>query len=179
MTVQEVIETEIPDLFQQGYQVFQFPSRALLNPEKDASVLHDQEISIEPMKLIGSGEDERGRRGEREREGGREGGWCGLDSDGMRPTGFCGEVCLWLLCTCVAVFVSVWQRCGCDQSRFGLFQTEGQSLRCRCARRLYGCTRCLPPCVSFCVAVALYNSREHNETCICTDNGDSIHMCIV
>jgi len=51
MTVQQVIEAEIPDIARTGYQVYQFPSRALLNPEKDASVLQDQEISIEPMRF--------------------------------------------------------------------------------------------------------------------------------
>lgn len=54
-SVQQVIESEIPDLSQTGYQVYQFPSRALLNPEKDASVLQDQEISIEPMRAASPG----------------------------------------------------------------------------------------------------------------------------
>ena len=36
-------------------QVYHFPSRALLNPEKDASVLQDQEICIEPMRLHNKG----------------------------------------------------------------------------------------------------------------------------
>ncbi len=54
-SVQQVIESEIPDLSQTGYQVYQFPSRALLNPEKDASVLQDQEISIEPMRAATPG----------------------------------------------------------------------------------------------------------------------------
>ncbi|XP_064404393.1 uncharacterized protein LOC135349721 isoform X2 [Halichondria panicea] len=49
-TVQQVIETGIPEFSSTSYQVYQFPSRALLNPEKDASVLQDQEISIEPMR---------------------------------------------------------------------------------------------------------------------------------
>jgi len=55
MTVQQVIEAEIPDIARTGYQVYQFPSRALLNPEKDASVLQDQEISIEPMRFRSPG----------------------------------------------------------------------------------------------------------------------------
>ena len=55
MTVQQVIETEIPNISRTGYQVYQFPSRALLNPEKDASVLQDQEISIEPMRFRSPG----------------------------------------------------------------------------------------------------------------------------
>lgn len=46
---------EIPNLSHTGYQVYQFPSRALLNPEKDASVLQDQEISIEPMRVSSPG----------------------------------------------------------------------------------------------------------------------------
>ena len=49
-TVQQVIESEMPEISHSGYQVYQFPSRALLNPEKEASVLQDQEISIEPMR---------------------------------------------------------------------------------------------------------------------------------
>ena len=49
MTVQQVVETELPEVGQFAYQVYQFPSRALLNPERDATVLRDQEISIEPM----------------------------------------------------------------------------------------------------------------------------------
>ncbi|CAI8013553.1 hypothetical protein GBAR_LOCUS8577 [Geodia barretti] len=56
MTVQQVIETEIPDISRTGYQVYHFPSRALLNPEKDAGVLQDQEICIEPMRLHNKGE---------------------------------------------------------------------------------------------------------------------------
>ena len=36
-------------------QVYHFPSRALLNPEKDAGVLQDQEICIEPMRLHNKG----------------------------------------------------------------------------------------------------------------------------
>ena len=54
--MQQVIESEIPELSQIGYQVYQYPSRALLNPEKDASVLQDQEISIEPMRSASPGE---------------------------------------------------------------------------------------------------------------------------
>lgn len=55
--MQQVIESaDIPNLSQSGYQVYQFPSRALLNPEKDASVLQDQEISIEPMRAVSPGE---------------------------------------------------------------------------------------------------------------------------
>ena len=55
-SVQQVIESaDIPNLAQSGYQVYQFPSRALLNPEKDASVLQDQEISIEPMRANSPG----------------------------------------------------------------------------------------------------------------------------
>ena len=65
-TVQQVIETEIPDLAH--YQVYQFPSRALLNPEKDARVLQDQEISIEPMRMTSPGNEEGGREGGREGE---------------------------------------------------------------------------------------------------------------
>ena len=49
-TVQQVIESEMPEISHSGYQVYQFPSRALLNPQKEASVLQDQEISIEPMR---------------------------------------------------------------------------------------------------------------------------------
>jgi len=55
MTVQQVIEMQIPDISRTGYQVYHFPSRALLNPEKDASVLQEQEISIEPMRLRSPG----------------------------------------------------------------------------------------------------------------------------
>ena len=56
-SVQQVIESaDIPNLSQSGYQVYQFPSRALLNPEKDASVLQDQEISIEPLRPMSPGE---------------------------------------------------------------------------------------------------------------------------
>lgn len=55
-SVQQVIESaQIPNLSHTGYQVYQFPSRALLNPEKDASVLQDQEISIEPMRVSSPG----------------------------------------------------------------------------------------------------------------------------
>lgn len=54
-TVQQVIEAGIPQFSTTSYQVFQFPSRVLLNPEKDASVLQDQEISIEPMKSSSPG----------------------------------------------------------------------------------------------------------------------------
>ena len=58
-SVQQVIESaEIPNLSHSGYQVYQFPSRALLNPEKDASVLQDQEISIEPMRVSSPGKKE-------------------------------------------------------------------------------------------------------------------------
>ena len=55
-TVQQVIESEMPEIVHSGYQVYQFPSRALLNPEKEASVLQDQEISIEPMRQTSPGE---------------------------------------------------------------------------------------------------------------------------
>lgn len=59
--MQQVIESaDIPNLSRTGYQVYQFPSRALLNPEKDASVLQDQEISIEPMRAVSPGELARG-----------------------------------------------------------------------------------------------------------------------
>ncbi len=57
-TVQQVIETGIPEFSSTSYQVYQFPSRALLNPEKDASVLQDQEISIEPMRSSSPGKRE-------------------------------------------------------------------------------------------------------------------------
>ena len=50
MTVQEVVEAELPEVGQIAYQVYQFPSRALLNPEREVTVLKDQEISIEPMQ---------------------------------------------------------------------------------------------------------------------------------
>ena len=56
--MQQVIESEIPHLSQTGYQVYQFPSRALLNPEKDVGVLQDQEISIEPMREASPGKAE-------------------------------------------------------------------------------------------------------------------------
>jgi len=49
-TVQQVIESSIPEFSTTSYQVFLYPSKALLNPEKDARVLQDQEISIEPMR---------------------------------------------------------------------------------------------------------------------------------
>ncbi len=57
-TVQQVIETGIPEFSSTSYQVYQYPSRALLNPEKDASVLQDQEISIEPMRSSSPGKRE-------------------------------------------------------------------------------------------------------------------------
>ena len=50
-TVRQVIEKEIPQISRTAYQVYQFPSRALLNPAKDASVLQDQEIWIEPTHV--------------------------------------------------------------------------------------------------------------------------------
>ena len=55
MTVQEVVEAELPEVGQVAYQVYQFPSRALLNPERDVTVLKNQEISIEPMQTSLSG----------------------------------------------------------------------------------------------------------------------------
>ena len=51
MTVQEVIDSQIPSVTHRPYVVYQFPSRALLNPEKEASVLQDQEIWIEPAHV--------------------------------------------------------------------------------------------------------------------------------
>lgn len=51
MTVQQVIETEIPNLINKSYLVYQFPSKALLNPEKEASVLQGQEIWIELARM--------------------------------------------------------------------------------------------------------------------------------
>ena len=55
MTVQEVVEAELPEVGQIAYQVYQFPSRALLNPEREVTVLKNQEISIEPMQTSMSG----------------------------------------------------------------------------------------------------------------------------
>ena len=55
MTVQEVVEAELPEVGQFAYQVYQFPSRALLNPEREVTVLRDQEISIEPMQASVNG----------------------------------------------------------------------------------------------------------------------------
>ena len=51
-----MIEKEIPQISRTAYQVYQFPSRALLNPAKDASVLQDQEIWIEPTHIETPGE---------------------------------------------------------------------------------------------------------------------------
>ena len=56
-TVQQVIEAGIPEFSTTSYQVYQFPSRALLNPEKDANILQDQEISIEPLRSFSPGMD--------------------------------------------------------------------------------------------------------------------------
>ncbi len=55
MTVQQVIENELPQLTNTSYLVYQFPSKALLNPERDASVLQGQEIWIEPARLESTG----------------------------------------------------------------------------------------------------------------------------
>ena len=55
MTVQQVIETEIPNLINKSYLVYQFPSKALLNPEKEASVLQGQEIWIELARMHSPG----------------------------------------------------------------------------------------------------------------------------
>lgn len=57
MTVQEVVEAELPEVGQIAYQVYQFPSRALLNPEREVTVLKNQEISIEPMQTSMSGKN--------------------------------------------------------------------------------------------------------------------------
>jgi hypothetical protein len=51
MTVQEVIDSQIPSVANKPYMVYQFPSKALLNPEKEASILQDQEIWIEPVRI--------------------------------------------------------------------------------------------------------------------------------
>ena len=56
MTVQQVIDSQIPYITDKPYVVYQFPSRALLNPEKEASVLQDQEIWIEPARIQSPGE---------------------------------------------------------------------------------------------------------------------------
>ena len=55
MTVQQVIETEIPNLINKSYLVYQFPSKALLNPAKEASVLQGQEIWIELARMHSPG----------------------------------------------------------------------------------------------------------------------------
>ena len=57
MTVREVIDSQIPSVTQKTYVVYQFPSRALLNPEKEAIVLQDQEIWIEPAHSQGLGKN--------------------------------------------------------------------------------------------------------------------------
>lgn len=49
-TVKQVIDSGIPSISKAGYQVFQYPARALLNPQKEASILRDQEIWIEPVQ---------------------------------------------------------------------------------------------------------------------------------
>ena len=58
MTVQEVVEAaELPEVGRIAYQVYQFPSRALLNPEREVTVLKNQEISIEPMQASMNGKE--------------------------------------------------------------------------------------------------------------------------
>ena len=56
MTVQQVIENKLPQLTNTSYLVYQFPSKALFNPERDALVLQGQEIWIEPSRQDNTGD---------------------------------------------------------------------------------------------------------------------------
>lgn len=55
MTVREVIDSQIPSVTHKTYVVYQFPTKALLNPEKEASMLQDKEIWIEPARIHSPG----------------------------------------------------------------------------------------------------------------------------